>query len=176
MFGVSLTSAKKWLDGDAFPDTFRIEGMSKKFNVRPDWLWTGAGHKRLPQGFFDAEAKLEDQGFLADDDLLDFIIPNTTTLIEGSDIEWQRLLQAWESATAEQKPRISAEMLALIRLLRDSIADTAAILGMQPAAGTTPRNQRIMDLFAKLNPDDAEKLLALGDSLAQLPDRKKGDA
>jgi len=45
MFDVSIGAARKWLDGDAFPDTFRIKDMADKLHVAPDWLWTGAQPK-----------------------------------------------------------------------------------------------------------------------------------
>jgi len=41
MFSVSNSAAKKWLDGDAIPNTFRMSDFAAKLKVRAEWLFTG---------------------------------------------------------------------------------------------------------------------------------------
>ena len=43
MFGVSQKGARKWLEGEAIPDTKRIPEIAKKLGVRGEWLLTGMG-------------------------------------------------------------------------------------------------------------------------------------
>lgn len=40
-FGVSVESARKWLVGEAMPDTARIEGIARELGVAANWLLSG---------------------------------------------------------------------------------------------------------------------------------------
>ncbi len=44
-FGISQPSAKRWLDGDNFPDTGKIVELAAWTNTSVDWLLTGRGLK-----------------------------------------------------------------------------------------------------------------------------------
>jgi len=41
MFDVSISGARKWLEGDAYPDTYRMETFAEVLSVRSQWLFTG---------------------------------------------------------------------------------------------------------------------------------------
>jgi transcriptional regulator with XRE-family HTH domain len=46
-FGVSRESARKWLAGDALPQTERIQEIATRLECRGEWLLTGQGTKSL---------------------------------------------------------------------------------------------------------------------------------
>jgi len=43
MFGVSRESARKWLAGEALPETTRITEIANRLDVNGEWLLTGRG-------------------------------------------------------------------------------------------------------------------------------------
>ena len=45
MFGVSNSGAKKWIDGESIPDTYRLSDFATKLKVRAEWLLTGIKDK-----------------------------------------------------------------------------------------------------------------------------------
>ena len=45
--GVSQKGARKWLEGEAIPETGRLIEIAKRFNVAFEWLATGRGAKHL---------------------------------------------------------------------------------------------------------------------------------
>lgn len=45
LFGVSQKGARKWLEGEAMPDTKRLPDMARMLRVRWEWLMAGAGPK-----------------------------------------------------------------------------------------------------------------------------------
>lgn len=46
MFGVSQKGARKWLEGEAIPNTKRLPEIARKLGVRGEWLLTGQGPMR----------------------------------------------------------------------------------------------------------------------------------
>lgn len=44
LFNVSQESARKWLEGESFPDTKRIPEIAKKLKVNAQWLLSGVGN------------------------------------------------------------------------------------------------------------------------------------
>lgn len=46
MFGVSQKGARKWLEGEAIPDTKRLPEIARKLGVQGEWLLTGQGARR----------------------------------------------------------------------------------------------------------------------------------
>jgi transcriptional regulator with XRE-family HTH domain len=42
MFGVSQKGARKWLEGEAMPDTRRLPGIAQTLGISAEWLLTGA--------------------------------------------------------------------------------------------------------------------------------------
>lgn len=44
-FGISQPSAKRWLEGDNYPDTGKIVELAEWTNTSVDWLLTGRGFK-----------------------------------------------------------------------------------------------------------------------------------
>lgn len=44
LFSVSQESARKWLEGESFPDTKRIPEIAKKLKVNAQWLLAGVGN------------------------------------------------------------------------------------------------------------------------------------
>lgn len=45
-FNITHPSAKKWMDGQGYPDTDRLIELAKWGNTSLDWLLTGRGQKR----------------------------------------------------------------------------------------------------------------------------------
>lgn len=45
MFGVSQESARKWLEGEAIPQTIKCIEIARRANVSFEWLMTGRGVK-----------------------------------------------------------------------------------------------------------------------------------
>lgn len=48
MFGVSQKGARKWLEGEAIPNTKRIAQIAARLEVAGEWLLTGQGEMRAP--------------------------------------------------------------------------------------------------------------------------------
>jgi transcriptional regulator with XRE-family HTH domain len=55
MLGISHRQAKKWLEGDEFPQTSKLVKMAALLNVRSNWLLLGQGEKFLDPGGDDSE-------------------------------------------------------------------------------------------------------------------------
>lgn len=49
MFGVGQKGARKWLEGEGFPEMEKCIAIAKRGNVHFEWLMTGRGPKRLDQ-------------------------------------------------------------------------------------------------------------------------------
>lgn len=47
MFGVTQQSARKWLEGEAFPDTRRIADIARRLRINLDWFLSGHGYHHL---------------------------------------------------------------------------------------------------------------------------------
>jgi transcriptional regulator with XRE-family HTH domain len=41
LFGVSQEAARKWLEGECFPDTKRVPAMARRLGVKAEWLLAG---------------------------------------------------------------------------------------------------------------------------------------
>jgi len=46
-FSVSQKGARKWLEGEGFPDMEKCLEIAEEFNVTVEWLLTGRGPKRV---------------------------------------------------------------------------------------------------------------------------------
>lgn len=67
-FVISANGIKKWLSGDAMPETSKIAAISEALGVRSMWLLWGEGHKSIPHSllgklnaFTEHEAMTEPQ-------------------------------------------------------------------------------------------------------------------
>lgn len=47
MFGVGQKAARKWMEGEGFPEMEKCIQIAKKLNVSLEWLLTGRGDKRV---------------------------------------------------------------------------------------------------------------------------------
>lgn len=48
MFGVTRFAARKWLEGEAFPETARLQEISEKLSVSYEWLISGGSPMQSP--------------------------------------------------------------------------------------------------------------------------------
>jgi len=55
--GVSQKGARKWLEGEAIPETTRLIDIATRFGVSFEWLATGRGAKALSRGESDANPR-----------------------------------------------------------------------------------------------------------------------
>lgn len=50
MFGVGQKAARKWMEGEGFPEMEKCIQIAKKLGVSLEWLLTGRGDKRVMDG------------------------------------------------------------------------------------------------------------------------------
>jgi hypothetical protein len=111
-FGVSQQSARKWLEGIAFPELDKLVAIADWGDVNVNWLLQGAGPRRGNR--IDSKALVLDEAVksLPRDAAIDIVDHVRAKLVRMGkitanepDTRWSTMLDAYESELQKKRPQ-----------------------------------------------------------------------